>query len=269
MRIAWLITCLLWSCWAPLSHADDKPLPSGMLSYPLAHNLDLQEGTVEFWARLELDVQPHLPSKSFKLLASIMNITGDDGAMSLRYLAGSNFAPEAGYQVRFQPRDRLLPVGRRIVLERGQWHHLAIVWKGMQLQLYLDGQKVSERLQSATMTQIFGTVGGELEHAPTPPRAPRLIFGSEWQRDARVTIDDLRISRIARLPEELGFAIGKLQPDPYTLLLDPLDGTFVPDGVTRTQPTVIQQGEGGLPTAPSRFVEGKFGQALTLCPDAL
>ena len=93
MRLICLLTmCVGWICSMPMARADDKPLPSGMLSYPLAHNLNLQEGTLEFWARLELDVQAHLPSRSFKLLTPILSITGDEGALSLRYM-------ELGYDV--------------------------------------------------------------------------------------------------------------------------------------------------------------------------
>ncbi|MBU0607458.1 MAG: hypothetical protein KKI08_06200, partial [Armatimonadetes bacterium] len=55
------------------------------------------------------------------------------------------------------------------------------------------------------------------------------------------------------------------QPDARTLLLDHLDETFVPDGKLMTKPEVgkpVDALTGGRPMTGTRFVPGKFGNAL-------
>ena len=79
-----------------------------------------------------------------------------------------------------------------------------------------------------------------------------------------MVIDDLRVSTVARRPDELGFAVGKLSPDPFTAVLDSFEADFEPDGKTATRPALILSGPGGVPSKGCAFVPGRFGKALSL-----
>jgi hypothetical protein len=120
---------------------------------------------------------------------------------------------------------------------------------------YFDGKKSGERTNQATLYKGFG---------PTAADKP-ILFGDRWNRNAKLVIDDVRVSRVARNPEELGFH-GALKSDAHTAILDSFDNAaFAPDGKQTTKPELILAGPGGTPSPDCEFVaDGKFGKALSL-----
>lgn len=69
--------------------------------------------------------------------------------------------------------------------------------------------------------------------------------------------------RVGTIEWRVPFAVGAeddLPAEDYQTLavLFAFEGEFVPDGKLKTQPRIIMAGEGGIVTAPSVFVAGKF-----------
>jgi hypothetical protein len=247
---------LLWAFPSPAAQ-------TGTLDYPSEDNLDFKEGTVEFWFQPGYDTASHLPStETFDGLAAILDLRGDTGAMGVSHFAGGAAKPSAILSVRLSSdRQDLFGVsGGEFTPKKGEWHHFALSWKDKVVNFYLDGAiapgrkgKMSPFTALDFLHLAFGTVG----------RHP-IRVGDKWNARSRFAVDDFRLSAVARAPEELGFRVGPLKPDPSTRILDGFESPFDPDGKQRTRPAVIFSGEGGLPSPQCRFVEGKFGKALAL-----
>ena len=222
---------------------------TGQLTYPALNNLDLREGTIEFWLKLAFDPADYLPGGRYTGLLGVVHLAGEDGGGGLLYFAqGDSLRWSVSMTSPLQPAG---PTDRIMVPDR--WYHVALVWQGREMVFYLDGERASGRHQIVPLHQVFGRLA----------RTQTLRFGDPRGQQALMVIDDLRISRVARQPEELGFFIGEHTPDIYTSVLDPFEDAFVPDGETTTQPTVIWAGPGGLPSRECRFVPGKYGRGLS------
>lgn len=225
---------------------------TGTLTYPLKDNVDLRHGTIECWVQFAVNVEDYLPVKDFQTIVVLFAFEGEKGSMAASHFVGSIFgAKNGGWYFRPGPKPMMLPVSAAAIWKKGDWHHIAVTWKEKLMTLYLDGKQAGYRDQQSTLEDAFAVVTDQ-----------RILFGDKWHVAGRFIMDDLRISNIARTPGELGFAAGELKVDPFTLLLDPFEGDFVPDGKQKTRPRTIMVGEGGLVTAPSVFVTGKFGKAL-------
>lgn len=245
-----LLPLLLLACPASLSD-------TGTLTYPSAGNLDMREGTLEMWISVPFDVQEYLPSgETYQGLLAIARITGEHGGASLGYCAGAMMQPGAGLFASLSSdivELHSVSAGQFTPLP-DEWHHLAITWSGNRLRYYVDGELRTQAQTLAPLAQAFGAMGAE-----------PLLIGDRWGQNARMAIDELRVSSVERAPEELGWH-GRLEVDPFTRILDRFDESFVADGAMQTSPEVIFAGEGGLPTKPCSFIEGRFGGALALYP---
>ncbi|MFZ4695737.1 MAG: LamG-like jellyroll fold domain-containing protein [Verrucomicrobiia bacterium] len=236
---------------------------TGTLDYPSEDNLDFKEGTVEFWFQPLYDTASFLPSsEKFQGLSAILDLAGESGGLSVSHYAGASAAPSATLTVRLnsEKQDLFGFSGGEFTPKKGEWHHFALAWKGREVNFYLDGAiapgrkgKMSPFAVLEFLNIAFGAVG----------RHP-IRVGDKWNTNGKFAVDDLRVSSVARAVEQLGFAVGALKPDPSTRILDSFEESFEPDGKTRTRPKVIVSGEGGLPSPGCRFVEGKFGKALSL-----
>lgn len=236
---------------------------TGTLEYPSEDNLDFKEGTLEFWFQPGYDTASHLPSnEAFDGLAAILELRGESGGIVVSHFAGAAARPSAILSVRLasDKQDLYGVSGGEFAPKKGEWHHFALTWKEKVVNFYLDGAiapgrkgKMSPFTALEFLHIAFGAVG----------RHP-IRIGDKWNARGKFALDDLRVSAVARAPEELGFHVGRLKPDPSTRILDPFEDAFEPDGKTRTHPTVMVSGEGGLPGPQCRFVEGKFGRALSL-----
>jgi len=226
---------------------------TGTLTYPLKDNIDLREGTIECWIQFGFETSEFLPVKDFRTLASLFDFNSEKGSMGASYFVGSIFGVDkGGWYFRPGPKPMLLPIGAAMIWKKGEWHHLAFTWQEKMMRLYVDGKDAGFRDQQSSLRDAFEVVTNQ-----------DIRFGDRWNVAARFGLDDIRVSTIARQPEELGFAVGELKPDPYTSLLDPFECDFVPDGKQLTKPRVIMVGSGGKPSAPCVFVEGKFGKGLS------
>ncbi|MEA3400511.1 MAG: LamG domain-containing protein [Armatimonadota bacterium] len=231
------------------------PADTGTVTYPSAGNIEMREGTLEMWVSIPFDVQEYLPSdETYQGLLAIARIEGEHGTLSLGYCAGAMMRPGAGLFASLGSdlvQLHSLSAGQFTPLP-GEWHHVAVTWSGNRVRYYVDGEMRGERVTLAPLAQAFGSVG-----------AKPLLLGDPWGRNARMAIDELRVSSVERAPEELGWH-GRLEVDPYTRILDRFDQTFEIDGETRTSPEVIFVGDGGLPSRHCRFIDGRFGGALAL-----
>jgi len=246
----------LWSALAlaaTLMVAPAARAGTGTTTYPSGDNISFKAGTLECWIELGFDPSKNISPDKYRSLAALFTIKGERGGMNVYMYTGASFKNAYGWACSIGGRGKPLPLGaRREGWKKGEWHHVALVWKGRNMALYLDGKKASHRVQPTTVEEAFGA-------ATDVP----ILIGDRWGRNARYALDDLRLSTIARGPEELGFH-GKLKPDPYTSILDDFEKPFKPDGKTRTKPAVMFAGEGGLPGKGCAFVEGKFGKGLAL-----
>ena len=143
-------------------------------------------------------------------------------------------------------------------LKAGDWHHIAITWKG---------------LPQSTVTMYFD---GRIVIPPSELHAPLWEgmdeFVLQWEsnpyRDSH-TIDELRISSVARTQEEINQSIAavRARSDRHTLLLDHLDELRDANGKRQTVPEVFTGGydpQGGIinRTNMVELVEGKSGKGL-------
>jgi hypothetical protein len=248
-----------FACLLPLLYLQSLllcPAQTGTLTYPLKDNLDLREGTLECWVQFGVNVADFLPATDYKTLAVLFAFEGEKGTMAASHFVGSIFgADKGGWYFRPGPKPMLLPVSAAAMWKKGDWHHVAFTWKEKLMRLYMDGKEAGQRDQQASLQESFQVVTDQL-----------LMFGDKWHVAGRFALDDVRVSTIARPTEELGFHVGELKPDPYTSLLDPFECDFVPDGAQLTQPRAILAGTGGKPSKGCRFVDGKFGKALSFYP---
>jgi hypothetical protein len=225
---------------------------TGTLTYPALDNIDFREGTIECWVKFAFNPLDYLPAKDYLSMLSLWNVGTARGGMNTSFMVQAG-AKEANWFCSMGPKPRIHGtfIGTPSSDLYGKWQHIALAWKGRETLAYLDG-KLQGKVEHLTPPyQIWGS----LDVKP-------IFFGDQWNRYSLIVLDDVRVSRIARAPEDLGFTLGELKPDPYTMLLDPFEGDFVPDGKLETKPSVIANGNGGLPSAQCRFVPGKFGKGL-------
>lgn len=236
----------------PSARAQDwSTIRTGTLTYPALNNLDLREGTLECWVKLGFDASADLPAKAYTGFVTFLHFEGESGSLHYGYQAQPgdkvpnwycSVAPQTYFTGFFS---------EPAPWKKDEWHHFAMTWKGADMVLYLDGKEMGRGHQSRSLEKGMGALRGK-----------SILFGNQWGVGTMVAIDDLRLSRVARRPEELG-CHGPLKPDLYTSILDGFEETFTPDGKTTTHPAFLLSGEGALPTAPCQFVPGKYGTALS------
>jgi hypothetical protein len=249
--------------------------------YPLPGHLDPAEGTIEFWMRLEQNPDPsskdgvsyfnlfHVlvpgePNPRIRLfyqtvwttnvyhfsLSTIGVVNGEFVANSYTVTAEEGTGPLKG-------ETAANPYPRIPRLKAGDWHHLAITWKGLPqntVTLYFDGKvAIPSVLLHAPLWEGFD--------------AFHLHFAVNPYANAH-TLDELRISAVARTPEEIkaSFAEARAKQDRHTLLLDHFEELREVGGKKYTVPEVFNLGmdvTGGQLTTPHaiELIEGKSGKA--------
>jgi len=140
-------------------------------------------------------------------------------------------------------------------LEPGTWHHFALTWTGAQVvRAYIDGELAQEM-------EFPWAIARDV------PGAARIVIGHPQISGFNfIAIDDLRISSVARRPEDLGFAHTPLTPDPYTLLLLDFEDIEQADGQMLVRPAVMALADGPerLPVAGGRLIDGRTGRGLAM-----
>lgn len=228
-----------------------------VLIYP-PENIDLNEGTIECWFKFVDD-----KTDTKEMIFTFFNLSGQEGGIIASY-SWSGIEGKSGMWY-IRPWDQGMPFGTvGPEYKKETWYHIALVWNDKDTILYVDGKlqaggkgTMSKRTHPVSFARMVGKLVGKPVYGGTP-------FCMVVARSMPIAVDDVRVSKIARKPEELGFAVGELKPDIFTAILDNFETTFEPDGVKLTKPLVILHGEGGLSPAGSKFVDGKFGKALQI-----
>lgn len=205
------------------------------LTYPAEGNFPPQQGTLELWVQPAFDpqveVDPSVPRGTYN--RDLFAVRWPDGDMLMLYWniddRGLRFFIKRGegYPLLFGTHQKWRP---------GEWHHVALTW-GEAVRIYVDGELAAERAWRGTLDK--------------PLQEAQLIFGGGA---CEFAIDEIRLSDVPRTTFDL---TAPPQADEHTLLLDPLDESFTPDGQRRTQ-------GGGVPAGLASFKPGRFGNGLFL-----
>lgn len=239
---------------------------AGTIELPALGVFDFTEGTIEAWVSFEFDPRGwqegegvyqwrgrwftfEAPQTETDLGAEVVSEFGlkNHGRLG-RIEPGCNWRTAFIVDGQKVPHP-LLPACTE--LEPGTWHHFALTWRGARVvRAYIDGELAQEM-------EFPYRVG-----RPVPAGARIVIGHPEGTGFNRIVIDDLRVSAVAREPEEFGFHHAPLQPDPETLLL--LDFEDVTDA--RVRPAVLARADAPETYAikGGRIVDGRTGQGFAL-----
>ena len=144
------------------------------LSYAAEGNLDLNQGTIEFWLKPDWNGDDMESYTFFEMGYEWFNRMRimKDGANNLRFMVWDD---DTEYGVAFNVGDWLA----------GEWHHIAATWQGDEIALYIDGLQV-----------------GTSEGVTMPAALVDKLFVGSAALDpqyAQGVIDELRISSTARV----------------------------------------------------------------------
>ena len=218
-------------------NGPEKLVWPDFLTYPAGLRLSTQAGTVEFLVKwTERGNRQHV--ELFNLLPAKSGITALDC-----YVNRGQIAVRLGKQV-------LLLARRTIKVDA--FTHIAFTWSADQVALYVAGERVATAKPSAEFTQA-------LKGAAAPGGKLRFGCRQEHRGETAIVLDDIRLSSAARYTgEKFAVPTAPLTKDAKTVLLDPLNETFVPDGQD------AWTAAGGVPSIGCRFVPGAHGQGLQI-----
>lgn len=239
---------------------------AGSIELPGQGLFDFTEGTVEAWVQLDFDPRGwredggvwqwrgrwftfEVPETETDLGALMVSEFGlkNHGRLG-RIEPGCNWRTAFVVDGQKVPHP-LLPVCTE--LEPGQWHHFAVTWHdGRLVRAYIDGELAQEMQFPYAIARPV-------------PAGSRIIIGHPGGVGFnRPVVDEVRISSVARSPEELGAHRVPLEPDPHTLLL--LDFEEAVGGMVRPAVMVRADGPAEFAIEGGRIVEGKAGRGLAL-----
>ena len=257
-----------------------------VITYPAAGNIRPDQGTIEMWFRLEAepdgsqkearhyfslfwiivkgDRHPRVrityqtiwrPEHFHFWWASTGTIMGslqrNPYVTSVETAQAVTKADRSGYRYPRTPR-----------LKKGEWHCFAVTWRNGTRQptiaAYLDGREaIVPRVVPGAWWADMDTTSLRLTNTP---------------HHDNICVDELRISAVARSPQELAASASDGPPtrDIHTLLLDHMD-TVRPGSGKGERHTVAEQisgyhGEvgGRVHNTCYEVVDGKFGKAIRL-----
>ncbi len=223
---------------------------AGNLNLPVADLLKMEEGTIEFWFKSDRDLAKiKAGGKGYNHINTLFAFkTENAGILSCNMYFNGDKGPLISVSQSFD-KGKAMPLGPcQIELKSNEWYHIAYAWNGKKSILFLNGKELHECTQNAEYSVLFGKVVGNL------------TFGDNYGNYG-LSIDEIRLSSVRRNTNELGFN-GKLSGDIYTVFLENFDTEFKPDDKTSTTPVVSSNSKGIIPTAESKFVEGKFGKGM-------
>lgn len=223
-----LLVCLLLLAVQIVSLGAEPSSPGAprrfaSLTYPAAGNIDLDEGTVELWLIANSDTSIH--SGNNLVFFDIRHAEGTHfyfGAMNI------GVQPKAIAVVGFTNPRQSYVWGGPLLWKPGELHYVAFTWSGKSRSVFIDGKhRESDRLapplqgegrgHSSKDVIVEGWLHGNLS-------TTQLLVGMEH---SPMTVDELRVSSIARTPEEIAATFERrsaLANDACTLLLDHCDG---------------------------------------------
>jgi hypothetical protein len=231
---------------------------AGTLTYPLLGNIDVAEGTIEFWITPMVDLYP-TESRAYVSVFSLFSIEDAENftAGAGWYRSGKQLGLKVSISSKVN-RGNLLPVipGSFTPMDwqPGEAHHIAFIWRGQTMQTFVDGKLHGVRGQAEPFS---GLIGGAW-----------LRIGDPWtDKRSRFILQAIRISSIARPFGAM--APGEPKADAATLLLDIFDPR-TPPVEERTRARVISglsHERGGTLRGKWRLVEGPV-PGLALYPAA-
>lgn len=212
------------------------------LVYPAAGNIELDEGTVEVWVIGQFDAAgPVTNSSSW---CTPFNLVFPDASYTLTYITWGKAFAQIGYAAVnnsyvWRPVKPWKP---------GEFHQVAWTWNGRMRSVYVDGEA--------------GGKGAKGE-APRELEVESMLMGNlsvgvlhVGKQASPLVVDEIRISSVARTPEEIRGSWDKAPGrDAHTLLLDHCDGGPA---------EVVTGAAGGKLIAVTNVVEAKFGKGLQL-----
>ena len=240
----------------------------GTITIPAENLIDLEEGTIEAWVRFEFE-PAHASDLRWRSIASLALLeipkNGGERGSFLHIGWGQISATRHGKitrqtvcRVAFVKEGKQVPHPATVdvtAIGKGQWHHVAVTWsEGRHVRVYLNGKDAG---------------GRELAWPATcdVPSSARLVIG--WPRyihDNAITVDEIRISSIARKPEDLGAHRLPLEPDPFTLFLENFEQVTEAGGKCTTKPYRIDSDATPVPVEGGAVVQGKHGRGYAFNP---
>jgi len=240
----------------------------GTITIPACNLMDLEEGTIEAWVRFEFE-PAHSSDLRWRGIASLAFIEipkGDGERGSFLHVGwGQTSATRHGKtrrqtlcRVAFVKEGKQVPHPATVdvtAIGKGQWHHVAVTWsQGRHVRVYLDGKDAGGRELAWPATCDVSS-------------SARLVIG--WPRyihDNAITVDEIRISSVARKPGDLGVHGVPLEPDPFTLLLENFEQVTEAEGERTTKPYRIDGDATPLPIVGGAVVQGKHGRGYAFNP---
>jgi hypothetical protein len=240
----------------------------GTIVVPAAAMMDMKEGTIEAWVRFDFDPD-HKSDLRWQSIASLAYIEipeaeGDAGG-SIHVGWGMEKATRhdrttrrTTFRVAFIKEGKQIPHPALAVatpMGKGKWHHVAVTWKdGRYVRLYLNGEEAGRRDLAWSAERDI-------------PSNARLVIGwPGYIHDNAIAVDEIRLSSIARKPEDMGFHHAPLKPDPFTLYLEDFGHISRGDGKLTTQPFRVDADDEPLPIEGGAIVPGKYGNAYAFNP---
>jgi hypothetical protein len=226
--------------------------------YPASGVVDTTEGSIELWVCNEFDPGVKLGNLFYPPAAYAVVAEPDGSDQRLHILTRSvTNGRDMGYILgKSMSFISVTDPARFGWSKPGEWHSVAFTWKlegaRYTLSMYQDGRLVSRESDTAT---VIPTIGPETE----------LAVGSTGEGPAFITVDEVRVSAVARTPEEIAAAFASreaFQWDALTVLLDHCDAQPVPPAGSCTYTTA--DGVRGRVLGAAQSVDGRFGKALRL-----
>ncbi len=179
------------------------PGPGQRLTYNADGKVNPAAGTVEMWLLWDEE------TAAAENVNLFMFVTGNNNYVRVNKIS----ATRLGMAFNGGPADDLQ--WQRVDVDpsawtTGRWHHIAGTWDGPEIALYVDGELVDRAAQDHGLTET----PAELVVGPGP-----------------VTIDELRLSTVARPPADLGFHAAE-------------DGADAVVWLTSLEPAAMQQSVG-------------------------
>lgn len=254
MRLPYLAVMAVHLACLTFAHAQGDAL-----QYPARGVVDLDEGTFECWFKLAYEplavVKPYLGAGSIAHVSTGEHVT----PTVLDFWISSKWVDyRTPTKMQCSLRCDVIGGGTGMATlsqhaKRNTWYHFAMTWKRDRYLAYIDGKPNASRGRS---TGVQARVTD----------AARIFLGHSAIRtdhEHLFALDEIRISSIARQPDDLGVH-GKLEADEYTTLLLSFDHledqdrpTVVPDAIA----VPFEHVEQAVP-ARARIIPGRFGQAL-------
>ncbi|HRU04272.1 MAG TPA: hypothetical protein P5137_00695 [Candidatus Brocadiia bacterium] len=244
---------------------------SASIVVPAGSIMDLEEGTIEAWVKLNFNPR-HENSDRWKSVGSLclMEIPKTTADLGASIHAGwglettkrfDQVTRRATFRVAFVVNGQQLPhpaLADATDWGQGAWRHVAFTWRnGREMRVYVDGKLAGERL------------------FPTParrdiPSSARLVLGLPgYIASNAITVDEIRISSVARRPEELGFHHVPLRPDPCTLYMEGFENVTEEKGKRMTRPFLVERDGEAFEVKGGAVVEGKSGAGFCFDPQSL